>query len=101
MYKLSCLSHPNSGKFSWFKEKWKEIFWVKVVCVLKNTAHYFETNAITSGGSGISPRRVCQLPEGGGRQHTILPNFPKNCMKLKEFGPPGGTHPSRPPKISH
>ena len=23
----------------------------------------------------------------GGRQHTILPNFPKNCMQLKEFGP--------------
>ena len=22
----------------------------------------------------------------GGRQHTVLPNFPKNCMKLKEFG---------------
>ena len=30
---------------------------------------------------------------GGGRQHTILPKFPKNCMKLKEFGPPGGAHP--------
>ena len=29
-------------------------------------------------------------PGGGGRQHTILPNFPKNCMKLKEFGPRGG-----------
>ena len=26
----------------------------------------------------------------GGCQHTILPNFPKNCMKLKEFGPRGG-----------
>ena len=25
-----------------------------------------------------------------GRQHTILPHFPKNCMILKEFGPPGG-----------
>ena len=24
-----------------------------------------------------------------GAQHTILPNFPKNCMKLKEFGPRG------------
>ena len=36
-----------------------------------------------SGGSRISPRRRHQLP--GGRQHTILPNFPKNCMKLKEF----------------
>ena len=34
------------------------------------------------GGGANSP--------GGGRQHTILPNFPKNCMKLKEFGPPGG-----------
>ena len=21
------------------------------------------------------------------RQHTILPDFPENCMKLKEFGP--------------
>ena len=29
----------------------------------------------------------------GRRQHTSLPNFPKNCMKLKEFGPPGGARP--------
>ena len=33
------------------------------------------------GGGANSP---------GGRQHTILPNFPKNCMKLKEFGSRGG-----------
>ena len=33
------------------------------------------------------------FPRGGGCQHTILPNFPKNCMKLKEFGPPGGAPP--------
>ena len=26
----------------------------------------------------------------GGRQPTILPNFPENCMELKEFGPGGG-----------
>ena len=25
---------------------------------------------------------------GGGHQHTILPKFPINCTKLKEFGPP-------------
>ena len=36
------------------------------------------------GGGANSP---------GGCQHTILPNFPKNCMKLKEFGPPGGARP--------
>ena len=35
------------------------------------------------GGGANSP---------GGRQHTILPKFPKNCMKLKEFGP-GGARP--------
>ena len=38
-----------------------------------------------SDGSRFSPRWGCQLSRG--RQHTILPNFPKNCMKLKEFGP--------------
>ena len=26
----------------------------------------------------------------GGPPHTILPIFPKNCMKLKEFGSPRG-----------
>ena len=36
------------------------------------------------------------LRGGGGRQHTILPNFPKNCMKLKEFEPPGGRGGARP-----
>ena len=33
------------------------------------------------------------FPRGGGAnptaQHTILPKFPKNCIKLKEFGPGG------------
>ena len=31
-------------------------------------------------GGGANP------PGGGGHQYTILPKFPKNCMKLKEFG---------------
>ena len=26
----------------------------------------------------------------GGPQNMILPNFPKNYMKFKKFGPPGG-----------
>ena len=33
----------------------------------------------------------------GGRQYTILPNFPKNCMKLKEFGPQRGGMSLSPP----
>ena len=49
---------------------------------------------ICSGGSRISPRRGRQLP--GGHQHTNLSNFLKNDMELKEFGPHGGVHPSRP-----
>ena len=31
-----------------------------------------------------------------GRQHTILPTFPKNCLKSKEFGRPGGLAPPPP-----
>ena len=36
------------------------------------------------GRSRISPRWGANSPD------TILPNFPQNCMKLKEFGPRGG-----------
>ena len=39
-------------------------------------------------GGGVNPP--------GGRAHTILPNSPKNCMELKEYGCPGGLRPSRP-----
>ena len=40
----------------------------------------------SSCGSRISPRWGCQPSRG--HQHTILPNFPKNCLKLtlKKFG---------------
>ena len=49
------------------------------------------------GGGANSP---------GGRQHTILPKFPKNCMKLKEFGARGMggaslAPPLDPPLLSH
>ena len=46
----------------------------------------FNTYLKYSGGPRISPRWGRQPWVGGGRQHTILPNFPKNCMELKEFG---------------
>ena len=36
---------------------------------------------------------VREVPTYGGHQHTILPNFPKKCMKSKEFGP-GGVRPN-------
>ena len=41
-----------------------------------------------SGVSRISPRLERQLSEVevGAPTHYILPNVPKNCMKLKEFG---------------
>ena len=42
------------------------------------------------GGGANSP------PGGGWCQHMILPNFLKNCMKLKEFGLGGGAVPRDP-----
>ena len=43
------------------------------------------------------PEEGAPTPRGA-RQHTILPKFPKNHMKLKEFGPRGGgARPLSPP----
>ena len=41
-------------------------------------------------------------PPGCGRQHTILPNYLENCMKLRKFWPVGGRgRPGMPPWIRH
>ena len=48
---------------------------------------------------GIPRGGGANSPGGGGRQHTNLSNFPKNCMKLKEFGPPGGGRASPAPPL--
>ena len=37
----------------------------------------------------------------GGRQHTKLPNFPKNCMKYSGRGGGGGGAPPAPPKSAN
>ena len=53
----------------------------------------------TSSASFVMSEADPGFPQGGGAnspgrcQHTILQNFSKNCMKLKEFGPPGDAHP--------
>ena len=44
------------------------------------------------------PRRGGANPQGGGANLLFCPNFPENCMKMKEFGPRGGgARPWRPP----
>ena len=66
----------------------------RAVCsILREWRHHF---VALSTNLNADQWRIQDFPEEGaptlrgGRQHTILPNFPKNCMKLKEFGPPGG-----------
>ena len=58
--------------------------------------HTVNATAYPEIGDATKQWRIQDFPEvraltlqGGGRQHTILPNSPKNCMKLKEFGPLG------------
>ena len=54
---------------------------------------FFTGIASLSGGSRIFPRGVRQLPKV-----LLFFNFvPENCMKMKEFGPPGGRVPGVPP----
>ena len=80
-----------------------------------STSEFRQKPIICSGGSRIFLRWGRQLTKWdyfsgasrispGGRQHTILPKFPENCMKSKEFGCPGGRAPPAPPKsatVSH
>ena len=55
-----------------------------------------QLNHLLEGDPGFPRGGGANSP--GGRQHTILPYFPENCMKLKEFGPRGGgARPSRSP----
>ena len=56
--------------------------------------------AQSSAQTHTHQRRIQDFPRGG-RQHTILPKFPENCMKSKEFGCPGGGRaPCAPPPKS-
>ena len=61
---------------------------------------YLRFQTVVSGGFRITPRSGRQppppIPHGGGHKHANSPNFPKNCMKLKEFSSPEkGVRPSR------
>ena len=59
--------------------------------------HHCTTELYISGGSRISQTGGRQ-PQRGGRQHTIWPIFPKNCMKMKKIWPRGGgARPCAPP----
>ena len=76
------------------------IFGVVVMSAMGFTASlalWYNSRYHTWGESEVSivckQRRIQDFPRGRqlprGRQHTILPNFPENCMKSKEFGCPG------------
>ena len=45
--------------------------------------------------------RIQDFPQGGGaptpKSAIIFQFFAENCMKMKEFGPPGGRVPGAPP----
>ena len=47
-------------------------------------------NVKSMGSTPVTDPRGGGANPPGGRQHTILPNFPKNCMQLKEFEHGGG-----------
>ena len=53
-------------------------FWPKLTIFLEFSSK------LCNGGSRICMRWRRQLSRGG--QHTILPKFPQNCLKSKEFG---------------
>ena len=55
---------------------------------------------ICNGGSRIPHGRGHRPSREGGHKHTILPNFPKNVMKLKKFWAVRGRAPGVPLFVS-
>ena len=48
-------------------------------------------NTVSAVADPVFPRRGGGAnPQGGGANLLFCPNFPENCMKMKEFGPRGG-----------
>ena len=61
-----------------------------------NYSQQDKEHIITSGGSRIFPRGGAPTPKSS----IIFQFFAENCMKMKEFGPPGGARvPGAPPWI--
>ena len=52
-----------------------------------------EFNESSSGASRIFPQGGAPTP----KIDILFQIFAENCMKMKEFGPPGGAHPWPPP----
>ena len=83
------ISVTQLSYLNWFEKQWY-VVWNEIFCYQS----YFLLYIVLSLPATVNNRDGSRIPRIEGRQLTILPYFPKNCMKLKEFGP--GGHPSRP-----
>ena len=98
----------TTNRFSW-SLSWRLLRWFWVFlpcpaifvnlnitnCLIRHFAQEIWRWPVTDPGF---PQGGAWTLQGGGHEHAILPNSPKNCMKLKEFGRRGGgVRPSRPP----
>ena len=100
---LATVTGPHHSFILWMTSCWEFSFGIRFSIWMVTKGFSWPSKivgwwwkTVCSGGSRISLRWGRQLSRG--RQYTILPNSSKNCMKLKEFGPPGrrGAHPSCP-----
>ena len=76
--------------------------WMQPIINLPKT--YFPySGKILPRWNGSKQWRIQDFPQGGAptpKIAIIFQNFAKNCMKMKEFGPPGGARvPGAPPWI--
>ena len=61
----------------------------------------FCKNRMSAGADPGFPIGGGANPRGEGHQHTNLPDFPKNYMKLRKFWSVGGRTPGAPPSWIH
>ena len=76
-----------------YRKIWCDVVWVGLGSGPKNSQNFGIYNLHSVADPGFSQGGASTIRGGGwgegGRQHMILPKFPENCMKMKEFRPPG------------
>ena len=87
---VPCPISPNHKSWRYVSYWNAFLLWLFIIvafqCRYVSIIIYIIIRSMTSGGSRISPRRGRQLP----KVLLFYIFFAKNCMKMKESGPPGG-----------
>ena len=100
-----CISTRGANEpcVYWVSSQCIRLHWSPVsLCLVLKDGTFTDSSLCSHFPYWLEVKEETLNPLGGGRQHMILPNFAKNCMKLRTFwAVGGGLAGGAPPQIRH